>query len=407
MTKELIVKLQLSLLAFFMLIGFLFIGYSGNQNFQKMKHHLDRLYFGSHVKIVKLQALDSLYGSDLLVLVFRSKGGVIDPEEAVREIHRLKSNIQEKWGDYKGSYKSPEELDLLLSADRQIGDSLQRIDLIAEVLASKELARIKTLSYERILETIEKTRSLLGALIERENKNAYQTKESVNRDYEETLRVIWITLGGVFLLGSALAFFIGQSITLSHRLLHKQGQELKKANDALKELAIKDGLTGVYNRRFFDLIFERELGRASRERHAFTFIMIDIDHFKLYNDTYGHGEGDQVLKRVAKALDNTLERSSDYFFRLGGEEFCAFVMGLNEEQSLALCKKMLQAVERLKIPHKKNSASPYVTISMGAICLVPTPQSEAKKIIEKADGALYNAKGWGRNQAAILSHHEG
>lgn len=135
--------------------------------------------------------------------------------------------------------------------------------------------------------------------------------------------------------------------------------------------------------------------------------MIDIDHFKLYNDTYGHGEGDQVLKRVAKALDNTLERSSDYFFRLGGEEFCAFVMGLNEEQSLALCKKMLQAVERLKIPHKKNSASPYVTISMGAICLVPTPQSEAKKIIEKADGALYNAKGWGRNQAAILSHHEG
>jgi len=168
-------------------------------------------------------------------------------------------------------------------------------------------------------------------------------------------------------------------------------------------LSITDSLTKLYNRRHFNVTFENEISRIKRDGKYLSFLMMDIDHFKLYNDTYGHQKGDHVLEKVGEVLNIHTKRASDFAFRLGGEEFGILFSGLNESDALHFAQTVIKSIEDLKIEHCKNSASKYVTASAGLIVSKSEMLRNSKEIYLLTDDLLYKAKQEGRNRVITAS----
>ncbi len=170
----------------------------------------------------------------------------------------------------------------------------------------------------------------------------------------------------------------------------------------IEEISRHDSMTNIYNRRYFDEIFPKQINISSRNNLLLVFAMIDIDKFKDYNDTYGHQEGDNTLIKVAKVLSQTMKRSSDYAFRIGGEEFGLLFNTKDEKDALKIVENIKQKVENLKIEHSKNKASKYVTISIGVKIINPDCKATVEELYASADKALYEAKETGRNKIVFL-----
>lgn len=166
----------------------------------------------------------------------------------------------------------------------------------------------------------------------------------------------------------------------------------------LEQLAIEDELTKLYNRRYFNKIIEKEIGRIRREESILSVACIDIDYFKNFNDTYGHPKGDKALFRVAEVLKTMSSRGSDFAFRMGGEEFCIIFSGISKEDSLSFIKDIVREIENLKIENISSPCSSYLTISAGLIVLPYENLLSSSKIYSYADTALYKAKKRGKNQ---------
>lgn len=185
------------------------------------------------------------------------------------------------------------------------------------------------------------------------------------------------------------------------KIIEEEKQELIIANEKLRKLSLTDGLTGIANRRWFDEFFEREWKLAQRNKTQLGLIMIDIDYFKAYNDTYGHEAGDKCLKKVAEALASTVKRPGDFVSRFGGEEF-AVVMPDTDNEGLAHVAELLRAsVEAAQIEHCQSQIGNVVTISIGAAIAAPQQELSTKDLIINADRALYEAKHHGRNRWII------
>ncbi len=161
--------------------------------------------------------------------------------------------------------------------------------------------------------------------------------------------------------------------------------------------SMTDQLTGIANRRQHDQCSAVKWDEATRLQVPFSICMFDIDHFKAFNDTYGHPAGDKVIINVAKTISSYLQRSTDFVARYGGEEFVAFLVGESSGKALKYLKKIRQAVEDLCIPHAPSVAD-HVTISVGGITLVPQTGDSYDFYLKIADTMLYDAKNFGRNR---------
>ncbi|MFW5837055.1 MAG: diguanylate cyclase domain-containing protein [Desulfovibrionaceae bacterium] len=180
----------------------------------------------------------------------------------------------------------------------------------------------------------------------------------------------------------------------------KTHMELKRKSDLLERLALMDGLTNIPNRRKFDLHLTQEMRRLARSKRPISLVMIDIDHFKGFNDSLGHGAGDECLRQVARALDMSLKRPGDLVARYGGEEFSAVLPETDMDGALALAESMRQAVEDLGVRHVASPVSEYVTVSLGAASMTPGPETEPGQLVSAADGQLYESKQNGRNRVS-------
>lgn len=174
---------------------------------------------------------------------------------------------------------------------------------------------------------------------------------------------------------------------------------LKQRSDLLETLVLRDALTGIPNRRAFDQALAQEWSRCRRIGAPLGVIMMDVDHFKLYNDHYGHGAGDSCLIRVARALAVTARRPGDLIARYGGEEFCAVLPNLDLSGATAVAERLRSAVWELALPHEKSSVAQQVSISLGVSCVVPGDDVHMPRLVRAADQALYAAKAGGRNCA--------
>jgi diguanylate cyclase (GGDEF)-like protein len=174
---------------------------------------------------------------------------------------------------------------------------------------------------------------------------------------------------------------------------------LVKKRKQLRDMSQKDGLTMIANRRRFDEFLQLEWRRCLRNQCPITVIMIDIDHFKAYNDFYGHLQGDEVLRKVAGILEGISQRPGDLAARYGGEEFAVILGNTDEENARRLAQKMCRQIEQQQIPHEKSGVSNVVTASIGAATVIPGADSSPVQLLESADKRLYEAKKEGRNQA--------
>jgi diguanylate cyclase (GGDEF)-like protein len=178
----------------------------------------------------------------------------------------------------------------------------------------------------------------------------------------------------------------------------KNHLELKKYRDYLQEISMKDGLTGIANRRRLDEYLQQEWRRSQRQKKPISLLMLDIDHFKFYNDHYGHSAGDDCLKKIAGTIEDALARPADLAARYGGEEFACVLPETDNEGAGLIAQRIHQNLAALAIPHEHSPISRVVTISIGIATTVPEHSSALDQFIKKADEMLYEAKNSGRNQ---------
>lgn len=184
----------------------------------------------------------------------------------------------------------------------------------------------------------------------------------------------------------------------SERNLRESQTKLEEMNQRLQRLATVDSLTGLANRRLFDEKIDDEWRRSIRWQTPLALVMIDVDHFKLYNDSEGHMAGDQCLRRVANAIRSAVRRSTDFVARYGGEELAVLLAGETLEGGQVVAENIRRSVEKINIPHPKSMTTDHVTISLGVNAVMPGKACSLSEFIEGADESLYKAKSAGRNQ---------
>ncbi len=176
---------------------------------------------------------------------------------------------------------------------------------------------------------------------------------------------------------------------------------LQQHTAMMRQLANRDGLTGLYNRRCFDEFLTQEFERHRRQRLPLALALIDIDHFKAYNDHYGHPQGDVCLQRVATAIDTVARRPGELVARYGGEEFVIILPHIDAHGARKYGERLCEVVRNLQLAHQASETAATVTISVGVASLVPTVESTTLQLIALADQALYQAKAAGRNRAIV------
>jgi diguanylate cyclase (GGDEF)-like protein len=237
----------------------------------------------------------------------------------------------------------------------------------------------------------------------------------ISLSYASFLAIYFLVIDTKFPAKVYINFFaiLGVIIFLSFSHMNwrkKVFYELKNAykateeqRDLLRELSIKDELTQINNRRYFNEVFPRELSRCSRSQEYLGFFILDVDFFKRYNDNYGHHAGDMALKNVSLALKTELQRREDYLFRLGGEEFGGIVFGKSEEAIVQKVEQVCKAIRNLAIAHEFALEIGVLTVSIG-LTLKNSQSNDWNEdsVYKEADLALYQAKELGRNRVVLF-----
>jgi len=228
-----------------------------------------------------------------------------------------------------------------------------------------------------------------------------------------------LIIAGVFLgcLLLFLSFWVGETVTklefirfafvsvfilffayLAELLISRTFEQLNKTKSILEKMTITDELTGLHNRRHFNDMLSDKINSARRSKEMLALAIIDVDHFKKYNDTYGHPAGDQVLIALAELLKITMKRSDDVLFRLGGEEFALLYKPKDETAAIALLERIRKAVE---VAVKEENIQSIVTISAGLYIIKPQKAQTFEEVYKSADELLYQAKELGRNRVVV------
>lgn len=229
-------------------------------------------------------------------------------------------------------------------------------------------------------------------------KGSIQRYSMEKRYIRKDRHVVWIQLTVSLVkdaTGSPL-YFISQIEDISKR---KQAENaLEEYNRRLEALSITDGLTGIANRRHFDEFLAQEYARHARSKNKLSLIMLDVDYFKLFNDNYGHVNGDDCLRQIAQILGSCTKRPSDLVARYGGEEFACILPETGERGALLVAERMRQGVLDLAIPHGFSRAAAHVSASLGVVTIRCYADNTVSDIIIQADELLYRAKSRGRNR---------
>ena len=216
-------------------------------------------------------------------------------------------------------------------------------------------------------------------------------------------KVVWVRTQGEAVVENGKT--VGLTGTLKNVTSRKQSQiDLKIANEKLERMALSDGLTGIANRRLFDQSLQAEWLRAARSGQPLALLMLDIDHFKLYNDHYGHAGGDECLRRVAQLLAGCTRRAGDLVSRFGGEEFAILLPAADLASASKVAQTCLDAVRDARLVHAPSPEGPWLSVSIGVASVEVNAARPALSLIERADAALYRAKYLGRARYEVLSN---
>ena len=338
-----------------------------NNQIDNLKKQVDNIYFGNLIPIVKLQSISDSYKE---IITCRTMKYTCD-------IKKEEYSILEQWKYYNEAYKNNEE--------RAVADAIN-----TELLNSFKENKLHL--FKHVLERI-------NSLIQYETQVAYKGRKEFLDEYQSMKNYLFYSIVGILLLSfMVISYIIFQVI--------KKDKQLRVLNEKYKIESITDSMTTLYNRKYFDTIFDNMPFIANENNWKCAFIMFDIDYFKQYNDTYGHDMGDVTLKRVAATLKEYFNKKYEFVFRLGGEEFGVILFDTNENALEHCLKDINYKILELEIEHKNSKILDIVSISIGAIIYEPHTYISANKLYKQADESLYKSKENGRNQYHIYKGKE-
>lgn len=358
---------KLLILSAIILISLLTSSFMFNAQIDKLKKRIDYIYFGNYIPVLKLHTIEDSY--DNLIKCMRKYK--ICKREPFFEV------IKKEWDYYDNSYKSSKEKKI--------------VDIIGIDVENSLNYKTKILTYKKVIEKID-------FLKEHEKNIAYQKRKDFLKEYSSMKDYLFYNM-------LILVFVSFLLITLIIYSIIKKDNQLKILTKKYKIDSITDSMTTLYNRKYFDKIFDNMPFIANANKWNCAFIMLDIDFFKQYNDTYGHDLGDETLKAVANSLKQYFNEDYEYVFRLGGEEFGVILFDIDEEVLKESLLEVNKNIESLKIEHKNSKISQFVTISIGAVIYEANSYISSNRLYKLADVCLYNSKENGRNQYTL--HNEG
>ncbi len=290
-----------------------------------------------------------------------------------------------------------------------VDDELTNVELLNDILKSQYRVLFALNGNDAVATAREQTPDLILLDIIMEGPNGHETCETLKALPEtRDIPVIFVTamdrieeekglaLGAVDYIAKPFSPAIVRLRVANHI-------ELKRQRDILFSLSQLDGLTGIANRRAFDSALEQFWHAQKRKGLSIAIIMVDIDHFKRFNDTRGHTVGDEALRRVASALTQCVKRGQDTVARIGGEEFAAVLPDTDIDGATEIARAMLEGVEALAIPHPDSPVGRQLTISIGVSACTPQRDSDARSLLVRADDALYQSKRDGRARHSALT----
>jgi len=397
-------RLRSKLFFLFILItlGLVMAGVIGAMHINSMKKSMDNLYFGSLVPVVELHEIIQTYNSTLSGTIHKSKRGEISPDEVLLKIEHSIKNIEQKWKSYLSHFKRDEEMEYVNYVSTEIENINSYFAKVYRLL--KEGESLRSLNINLLDKKVAYINSVTQKLIKYEIEIAAYERKKFLTNYSDIVLEMSLFLSMILFAVLIISYNVFKSIQQDHTKLEVATKRLAKANKKLENVSYTDVLTGMHNRRYFNYIYERELKRAKRSKSYITFMMLDIDYFKQYNDTYGHLQGDEALKDVARTLKNILKRPSDYIFRLGGEEFGLLLSDTDESNSASLAREICDTIKAKEILHEGSLASEYLTVSIGVVCCIADDALDDEVLISRADEMLYEAKESGRDRYIITSN---
>lgn len=396
-------KLRSKLFFLFILVtlGLITMGMMGAVNIGAMKKNLDSLYFGSLVPVTELNEILLTYHGNLVNVVYKAKANEISSKEITLQIKSAIKKINSQWSDYENHFKRYEELQYVGYVAVEI-NSIN--DYFLNILKKNENGEsLKKLSIKVLENNISYIHTTIKKLIKYEVEIAMYERKKFLITYDAIIKEVGLVLIAIIVSVLIISFYVFKSIQNDQTKLEIATRRLKRANKQLENVSYTDTLTSLHNRRYFNFVYDKELKRAKRDRKFITFMMLDIDFFKQYNDTYGHIQGDKALQSVAHVLKELLKRPSDYVFRLGGEEFGVILSDTDEKNSIKVAQKICDAVRNKAIKHKASSVNEFVTISIGIVCCVADEALNEELLITRADEMLYEAKKNGRDRFVVTT----
>ena len=348
---------KLFMLPIMVLISLVYISFLFSSEIDRLKNKIDNIYFGNFIPVHKLHIIKESYNKI-----------IIDQNVYAKN----KDIIIKNWNYYNNQYKSDQERKVIKKIDSQVKKSFKQ--------QNKKF-------YKYIIEQ-------LDLLIKYEVSSAEQERKDFLAQYEKVNDYLFYNQ--IFIISFIIVFiFTIIFITI------KNNNKMEYLVDKYKSDSITDGLTGLYNRKYFDNILDETIIVSRTNRWNSAFVMIDIDFFKQYNDTYGHDAGDMALKTVAHVLDAIFNEEYDYVFRLGGEEFGILVFDIDRVQLESRLKQLQRTIASQKIKHVASKTT-FLTISMGVVLIDKKVYNLSRKSIYKmADKKLYQSKESGRDQYTI------
>ena len=333
-----------------------------NSQIDGLKKQIDILYFGNLIPIVKLQIIADKYKEIESCKKIKINCNFKEEEQI----------IFQEWSYYISSYKNAEEKIVVDTINEEIINSFKEN---------------KLQNFKNILKRID-------FLIKYETQVAFKERKNFLEDYEKMKSYLFFNMLLILLISfSIIVYIIFQVI--------KKDRQLTVLNKKYKLDSITDSMTNLHNRKYFDTIFDNMPFISNANNWKCAFIMIDIDYFKQYNDTYGHDMGDEALKKVALTIKEYFNKKYEFTFRLGGEEFGVVLFDISKDILENCLKEMNKMVLELQIEHKNSKILPVLSISMGAIIYEPNSYISANKLYKQADECLYESKQNGRNQYHI------
>jgi len=395
-------KSRLFFLFLFITIGLVTVAIMGSMHINSMKKNIDSLYFGSLVPVTELNAIIQTYHTGLDTTIQKATRGEISPSQTASSIEESLLKIERTWNNYESHFKRDDELQYLEYVTLEIQTTNRYfIRVLKASLKEIDLSKLSLTVLEKKVSHID---IVIQKLINYEVNVANYERKKFLQSYNNTIIQLGVVLTLIIIAILSMSLYVFSTVQRDNTKLENTTKKLRRANKKLENVSYTDSLTGLHNRRYFNMLYEREVQRAKRNKTHITFMMLDIDFFKQFNDTYGHIEGDFALKSVAKVLKDTLRRPSDFVFRLGGEEFGVLLIQTDESNSAKLARDICDAIRGKEIKHESSKVNQYLTMSIGVVCCIADDALNENILISRADEMLYEAKETGRDRYIITSN---